>query len=122
MLYTRCCRCWRLAREDAATCKQSKLNSVFVFFLKRPCHDDIIAVLGQFCAKVVTQCLNHFARWGIKSIMDEKHANPKNPFSTFFPDLLCIQNQNDRNNKKSYKRKTSHKIHCTLYINTVLHI
>ena len=32
MLYTRCCRCWRLAREDAATCKQSKLNSVFVLF------------------------------------------------------------------------------------------
>lgn len=82
----------------------------------------LLQYLVNSVLKLLPSAFNHFARWGIKSIMDEKHVNPKKPFSTFFPDLLCIQNQNGINNKTSYKRKTSHKIHCTLYINTVLHI
>ena len=76
----------------------------------------LLQYLVNSVLKLLPSAFNHFARWGIK------HENPKKPFSTFFPDLLCIQNQNGINNKTSYKRKTSHKIHCTLYINTVLHI
>ena len=79
----------------------------------------LLQYLVNSVLKLLPSAFNHFARWGIKSIMDEKHENPKKHFSQT---SSVFQNQNGRNNKTSYKRKTSHKIHCTLYINTVLHI
>ena len=47
----------------------------------------LLQYLVNSVLKLLPSAFNHFARWGI---MDEKHENPKKPFSTFFPDLLCI--------------------------------
>ena len=38
--------------------RQTDNTSQFDHLLKRLCHEDIVAVLGQFCVKVITKSLN----------------------------------------------------------------
>ena len=45
--------------------RQTDNTSQFDHLLKRLCHENIVAVLGQFCVKVITKSLNSCKNWPI---------------------------------------------------------